>query len=100
MEAHENQAPLPLQSHTILGVCEAIGQDFGFNPVFLRVPFAASVILSPTWAIGSYFALGLAVLLSRLLAPSTKARPPVKETEDMRSEAPVANDERQMVEAA
>ena len=38
----KNQVALPLRSHTILGVCEAIGEDFGFNPVFLRIPLAAS----------------------------------------------------------
>ena len=47
MEAQENQVALPLRSHTILGVCEAIGEDFGFNPVFLRIPFAASRALEP-----------------------------------------------------
>jgi phage shock protein PspC (stress-responsive transcriptional regulator) len=52
-----------------LGVCEAIGEDFGFNPVLLRVPFAASVLWSPVWAIGAYFALGVVVLASRLLFP-------------------------------
>ena len=72
MEAQENQVALPLRSHTILGVCEAIGEDFGFNPVFLRVPFAASVLYSPTWAIVSYLALGLLVLASRLLFPKAK----------------------------
>ena len=58
MEAHENQIALPLRAHTILGVCEAIGEDFGFNPVFLRIPLAAMVVVSPLWAIGGYFALG------------------------------------------
>ncbi len=76
MEAQETNIALPLRSHTILGVCEAIGEDFGFNPVFLRVPFAASVLLSPTWAIGAYLALGLLVLASRLLFP--KAKPAVQ----------------------
>ena len=72
MEAQENNVALPLRSHTILGVCEAIGEDFGFNPIFLRIPFAASVLWSPTWAIGAYFALGLLVLASRLLFPKAK----------------------------
>ena len=72
MEAQENQVALPLRSHTILGVCEAIGEDFGFNPTFLRVPFAASVLYSPTWAILSYLALGVLVLVSRLLFPKAK----------------------------
>ena len=30
----ESQPALPLRAHTIFGVCEAIGEDFGFNPVF------------------------------------------------------------------
>ena len=72
MLAQETQVALPLRSHTILGVCEAIGEDFGFNPVFLRIPFAASVIYSPTMAIAVYFALGAVVLASRLLFPRPK----------------------------
>ena len=36
MSAQENQVALPLRNHTILGVCEGIGEDFGFNPIFLR----------------------------------------------------------------
>jgi len=73
MSAQDSQVALPLRSHTIFGVCEAIGEDFGFNPVLLRIPFAASVLLSPTWAIGTYFALGAVVLLSRLLFPKARA---------------------------
>ena len=73
MEAQDNQVALPLRSHTILGVCEAIGEDFGFNPTFLRVPFAASVLYSPTWAVIAYFALGAVVLASRLLFPKAKS---------------------------
>ena len=73
MNAQDNQVALPLRSHTILGVCEAIGEDFGFNPTFLRVPFAASVLYSPTYAIGAYLAVGLVVLASRLLFPRPKA---------------------------
>ena len=42
MNAQDNQVALPLRSHTILGVCEAIGEDFGFNPNFLRVPLAST----------------------------------------------------------
>lgn len=72
MSAQQEQAPLPLRNHTILGVCEAIGEDFGFNPVLLRVPFAALVLWSPTIAIASYFAAGGVVLLSRLLFPNAK----------------------------
>lgn len=69
MQAQENQAALPLRSHTILGVCEAIGEDFGFNPVFLRVPLAAVVLYSIPLAAALYLGLGVIVLVSRLLFP-------------------------------
>ena len=96
MEAQEKQVALPLRAHTILGVCEAIGEDFGFNPVFLRIPLAASVIYSPMWAIGAYFALGAVVLASRLLFP--KARPADAETVKIESSA--ANEQRELAKAA
>ena len=72
MEAQENQVALPLRSHTILGVCEAVGEDFGFNPVLLRVPFSAMVLYSPLLAVGAYFALGAVVLASRFFFPKPK----------------------------
>lgn len=72
MQAHDDQTPLPLRAHTILGVCEAIGEDFGFNPAWLRIPLAASVLVSPVMAIAAYFALGAVVLASRLLFPKTR----------------------------
>ena len=73
MQAQEKQVALPLRSHTIFGVCEAIGEDFGFNPTFLRVPFAAMVLWSPLYAVVAYLALGVVVLGSRLLFPAPKA---------------------------
>ena len=73
IENEQQNVPVALRSHTILGVCEAIGEDFGFNPVWLRVPLAASVLLSPMMAIGAYFALGGVVLISRLLFPKPNA---------------------------
>ena len=96
MEAQENQVALPLRSHTILGVCEAIGEDFGFNPTILRVPFAASVLYSPMWAVIAYFAVGAVVLASRLLFPKAK-------TEAVAEQAPAvsaANEQRELAKAA
>ena len=82
MQAHQVQAPssnvepyvaLPLRAHTILGVCEGLGEDFGINPIWFRVPLAAMVLWSPLIAVGSYFALGALVLASRMLFPRPKA---------------------------
>jgi phage shock protein PspC (stress-responsive transcriptional regulator) len=96
MEAQENQFALPLRSHTILGVCEAIGEDFGFNPIFLRVPLAASVIWNPTVAFGVYFALGAVVLASRLLFPKAKS----VEAQSVEAEQHSANEQRELAKAA
>jgi phage shock protein C len=94
MEAQVKQVALPLRSHTILGVCEAVGEDFGFNPVLLRIPFAASVVYSPMLAIGAYLGLGLVVLASRLLFPKAKA------TEAVTVEQQAANEQREYAKAA
>ncbi len=67
-----SQPNLIARDHTLLGVCEAIGEDFGFNPMFLRVPFAALLLLSPTAVIGAYLALGVLVLLTRLVSPNPR----------------------------
>ena len=72
MEAQQEHVALPLRSYTILGVCQGIGEDFGFNPNFLRVPLAATVLWSPMWAAVAYLALGAVVLASRLLFPQKK----------------------------
>ena len=72
MQAQDNQTALPLRPHTILGVCEAIGEDFGFSPNWLRIPLAASVLFSPTMAVAAYLALGVVVLASRLAFPKAK----------------------------
>ena len=57
------------RNDTILGVCEAIGQDFGFHPNWLRVALAVMVYFAPVAVIGSYFALGAVVAASRWFAP-------------------------------
>lgn len=69
----EAPVALPFRDHTILGACEAIGEDFGFNPVWLRIPLSAMVLWSPIIAIGTYFALAAVVLLSRLIFPVPEA---------------------------
>lgn len=92
----QDYTALPLRAHTILGVCEAIGEDFGFNPVLLRIPFAASVLVSPMWAIATYFALGGVVLVSRLLFPRSKAVSSAQAVD----QPIVANEQRELAKAA
>ncbi len=70
MQATQPQPNLILRNDTILGVCEAIGQDFGFHPNWLRLLFALIFYFSPIAVIGSYLALGLLVAATRWLAPN------------------------------
>jgi phage shock protein C len=58
---------------TLFGVCQAIGDDFGFNPLLLRIAFAVPLIWSPYLTVAAYLALGALVLLTRLLVPSRRA---------------------------
>ena len=65
-QAKEN---LMLRNDTILGVCEAVGQDFGFNPNWLRVAFCAPIYWNPMLVVGAYLGLGLIVAVTRLAFP-------------------------------
>lgn len=68
-----SQPNLFTREDTIFGVCEGIGQDFGFNAQYLRIALAGLIFWNPLAAIGSYAALGAAVLASRLLFPTRAA---------------------------
>ena len=68
-----NQTPLPLRNDTILGVCEAIGQDFGFNPLWLRLAFIAPIFVAPMAALAAYLGLGVIVAATRYFAPNKPA---------------------------
>ena len=65
--------PLPLRNDTILGVCEAIGRDFGFNPLWLRLAFIAPLFFAPGLTIAAYFGLGALVGLINWFAPDKPA---------------------------
>ena len=68
-----NQTPLPLRNDTILGVCEAIGEDFGFNPLWLRLAFVATIFFAPVAGLAAYLGLGLVVAATRYFAPNKPA---------------------------
>lgn len=76
MQDATTQTSLPLRNDTIFGVCEAIGEDFGFSANWIRVPLCALVIWSPIASVAIYAGLGVAVLASRLLFPERRHRSP------------------------
>lgn len=55
---------------TFFGTCEAVGQDFGFNPLYLRLAFIAPLFFFPVQTFAAYFGLGFIVLMSRLFFPN------------------------------
>jgi len=76
VEANDSAPPpagpepaLPLRGDTLLGVCEAVGQDLGFNPTWLRMAFAALFLWNPEVVVACYLGLGVAVASARLLFP-------------------------------
>ena len=92
MESQVNQVALPLRSHTILGVCEGIGEDFGFNPFFLRLAMLGGMFFSLPGMVVAYAALGVTVALSRWLFPrgNSEASETVTAVEPECTPAPVA----------
>jgi phage shock protein C len=63
---------LVTREDTLLGVCQGLGEDLGFNPIFLRLPFGVLLLWNPTVVIGTYLALGAAVMLARFVAPNPR----------------------------
>lgn len=78
---------------TFFGICEAVGRDFGFNPLWLRLAFIAPLFFFPVQTFIAYFALGAIVLASRLLFPAktVAAQPALIAAETV--EQPAAKDD-------
>ena len=55
---------------TMLGVCQAIGEDTGLNPLWLRIGFGLLLFWNIGAALAAYLALGVLVLAIRLLTPN------------------------------
>jgi phage shock protein C len=65
-------ANLLTRDDTVLGICEALGEDFGFNANWLRVSLALLLFWNPMVAIGSYLGLGAIIAVSRLIVPNPR----------------------------
>ena len=64
------------RNDTMFGVCEGLGQDFGFNPIWLRLAFAVLLIPFPIPVMAAYAAAGVVVLLSRVVFPIPRRAAP------------------------
>jgi len=73
---------------TFFGVCQALGDDFRFNPIWLRLAFAGAFFWNPLVAAGAYAALGTIVLASRLIVRNPRQpKAPEPVVEEMAAEA-------------
>lgn len=66
---------LPAPKDNLLGICNALGEDFGFNPLWLRLALGLGFVIQPVGVVVAYLALGLTVLVSRLAFPSARRAP-------------------------
>jgi phage shock protein C len=59
---------------TLLGVCEGLGEDLGFNPLLLRLALTVTLFFFPLYTILGYLGAGALVALTRWIAPVPTAR--------------------------
>jgi phage shock protein PspC (stress-responsive transcriptional regulator) len=72
----EPQPSLIARDDTVLGVCAGLAEDFGIDPLWLRIPFAVSLFFNPQLVVGTYLAAGVIVFLTRLIAPNPRLAAP------------------------
>ena len=63
-----SSAPL-YRDDTIFGVCQALGEDFGFNPNWPRAALGVGLLFAPVATIIGYGAVGLLVGITRWFVP-------------------------------
>jgi len=62
-------ANLFTRDDTFFGVCQGLGEDFGFNPNLLRIAIPITLFFWPAATILGYCAAGAAVFVARTLFP-------------------------------
>lgn len=70
----QTQGNLFTRDDTLFGVCQGIGEDFGFNPNWLRFTLPVLLFFWPVATILGYFGAGLVVFASRLIAPAPRPK--------------------------
>jgi phage shock protein C len=78
MELAKMKFPRPTlltRDDTILGVCQALGEDFGFNPFLLRAALATSLLWNPVAIISGYVAAAILIGVIRMRFPNPAAAP-------------------------
>jgi phage shock protein PspC (stress-responsive transcriptional regulator) len=58
----------PAKSDNLFGICHALGESFGVNPLVLRLGFAGAFVLDFKIALLAYAAGGIAVVAGALVS--------------------------------
>lgn len=89
-----------LRNDTFMGVCEAIGTDFGFHPNWLRIGFAFALFFNPVVTVGAYLALSVPVAVARFVYPARSAETADQVQPAAETVARESEDEHQMLPLA
>ena len=76
-----SSAPL-YRDDTIFGVCQGLGEDFGFNPNWPRAALGVGLLFAPVATIIGYAAVGLLVGITRWFVPDPVIALPEAEIAD------------------
>jgi phage shock protein PspC (stress-responsive transcriptional regulator) len=71
--ANEQTVEIKSNPDSLFGVCQSVGEDFGFNPFLLRLAFLGLGFFSIPVTIGAYALLGIGVAASRWLFPKAQS---------------------------
>ncbi|MGN6122161.1 MAG: PspC domain-containing protein [Sphingomonas oligoaromativorans] len=72
---------------SLIGVCKAVGEGLGFNPDFLRIGLAISLIVKPEYTLIVYGILAVTVLASRVLVRAPRGAKIVRQPEQAEAAA-------------
>ena len=71
MQTDRTALPSPLaRDDTLLGVCAALGEDFGFNPFYLRLALGVALLWNPVLVIAGYLVAAFVIAISRWFVPN------------------------------
>lgn len=86
---------------TLFGACQGVGDDLGINPLWLRLPLAATILYSPTLAFGLYALLCVGVFATRMIWPvKTATVQPPAAVADAAPTVAADNEQRELAQAA
>ena len=70
----QNSNPAPAKLDNLFGVCHALGEAFGINPLILRIAVVFGILLNAEITLFAYIGAGLAVVAATLITKFASRR--------------------------